>query len=262
MPVAKEPGKGDFVNAPEGLQQAVCVDVVDLGVEKNPFNEREQHKIRIVWESEYTHPEKGTPLTVAKKYTLSLHEKAKLRSDLEAWKGRRLSAEELKGFEVEHMLGENCQLQVVQNVGQDGKTYANVNAIVPVGRGMAKLTKSASYVRSKDRPSQGGGQSFDSTAAQNTVARESGRAPEDQDTAELITKLEDTVDRLTGITGKSSAELYYLASKFPGSDGTDHGFDDPHGKSAQWLGRTLTKLRKMEVDADFAKELDNEEVPF
>jgi hypothetical protein len=261
MPVASEPGKGEFVNAPEGLQQAVCVDVVDLGVEKNPFNEREQHKIRIVWESEYKHPEKGTPLTVAKKYTLSLHEKAKLRSDLEAWKGRRLTADELKGFETENMLGENCQLQVVHNVGQDGKTYANVNAIVPVGRGMAKLVKSAAYVRSKDRPSQGGGQSFESTAA-NTVAREEGRTPEDQDTSELITKLEDIVDRLTGATHKTSAELYYAASKFEGKDGGEHGFDDPHGKSAQWLGRTLTKLRKMEVDADFAKELMDEEVPF
>ena len=36
-----------FTPAPEGLHQAVCCDVVDLGLKNTPWGDK--HKIRIVW---------------------------------------------------------------------------------------------------------------------------------------------------------------------------------------------------------------------
>lgn len=87
---------------------------------------------------------------VVSQYTLSLNSKAKLRQHLEAWRGRKFSGEELKGFDLEKLLGANCQLQIVHSLSDNGRTYANVQAIVPLGKGMNKIVE-LDYVRAKDR---------------------------------------------------------------------------------------------------------------
>ncbi len=152
--VATDPGGKEFTPAPEGLHSAVCVDVVDLGMMDNKFNpEKPQHKIRVVWQIEETDPEnQDKRFIVSKMYTLSLHEKAQLRKDLEGWRARKFSPDELKGFDVEKLLGAPGQVQVIHNVSEaNGKTYANVQAIVPLGRGMDKLAPDAHYTRVCDR---------------------------------------------------------------------------------------------------------------
>lgn len=148
----KDPG-GDFVPAPQGLHRAVCVDVVDLGLVKSQYGDRE--KIRLVWEiDEQTDNDK--PFLVQQMYTPSLHEKAKLRQHLEAWRGRVFSAEERKGFDMDNILGASCQLQIVHNTNGDN-TYANVASIVALGKGMERLEPTGDYVRKKDRPAENGG---------------------------------------------------------------------------------------------------------
>lgn len=156
--VATDPGGKAFKPAPEGLHSAVCCDVVDLGMMDNKFNpEKPQHKIRIVWQIEETDPEnQDKRYIVSKMYTLSLHEKASLRKDLEGWRARKFTAEESKGFDVEKLLGVPCQVQVIHNVSEtNGNTYANVQAIVPLGKGMAKLVPDSNYTRVIDRPKDG-----------------------------------------------------------------------------------------------------------
>ena len=156
--VASDPGGKEFTPAPEGLHSAVCVDVVDLGVQPNKFNpEKPQHKVRIVWQIEETDPSnQDKRFIVSQMYTLSLHEKASLRKDLEGWRARRFEASELKGFDLEKLLGVPCQVQIIHNVSEtNGKTYANVQAIVPLGKGMTKLVPDAHYVRVCDRPADG-----------------------------------------------------------------------------------------------------------
>ncbi len=148
----REP-ESKFRPAPEGLHQAVCCDVWDIWTEKRP----EQYggglvdKTRLVWQLEDTDPETGRRYEASQIYTASLHEKAKLRQHLEAWRGRKFTAEELKGFELEDVITANCQIQIVHNIKDGGKTYANVQAVVPIGKGMTKLRVSEEYVRRKDR---------------------------------------------------------------------------------------------------------------
>jgi len=157
MPIiAADSGGKDFTPAPEGLHSAVCVDVVDLGLQPNTFNpEKPQHKIRIVWQIEEIDLANGKRFQVSQMYTLSLHEKASLRKDLEGWRARKFSAEESKGFDVEKLLGVPCQVQVIHNVSEkNGKTYANVQTIVPLGKGMDRLTP-LDYVRMQDRKDGG-----------------------------------------------------------------------------------------------------------
>jgi uncharacterized Zn-binding protein involved in type VI secretion len=162
MPIYASAGSGgDFTPAPAGLSQAVCVDVVDMGLLKVTYAgvEKTQHKVRLVWQLEDMMSD-GKPFLVQKRYTLSLHEKANLRKDLESWRGRVFTPEELIKFDVETVIGANAQLNI-QHTQKDGKTYANVVSIVPLGRGMQKIEGMA-YVRVQDR-TEGQAASHDET---------------------------------------------------------------------------------------------------
>jgi hypothetical protein len=111
----------DYIPAPEGTFSAVCCDVVDLGMLEVTFGgkTKEQHKIWIVWQIEEVMAD-NRPYTVRKRYTLSLHEKASLRKDLESWRGRAFTASELEGFDVETVLGVACMLNVIHAAGSQG----------------------------------------------------------------------------------------------------------------------------------------------
>jgi hypothetical protein len=157
MSIIAKRSNGSFVPCPAGLHQAVAVDVIDMGVIESAFMDnngkpKRQHKIRLAWQVAEK-MEDGKPFLVQKRYTLSLDEKANLRKDLESWRGRAFTEAELGGFDLEVLIGVNCQINVTQ-VQKDGQTYANVTAIVPCGKGMPKL-KPTAYVRVKDRVEDG-----------------------------------------------------------------------------------------------------------
>ena len=144
---AKRP-ESTFTLCPEGLHHAVCVDVVDLGVVTGAFGDK--HKVRIVWQIEEEN-DKLRRFTARKQYNLTLHEKATLRKDLESWRGRKFTDAELDGFDLEKLLGVNCQIQVVHDIADEGTIYANVQAVVPAPKNVPKLLP-LDYTRDKDRP--------------------------------------------------------------------------------------------------------------
>ena len=151
MPIIARRPEANFSPAPEGLHQAVCVDVIDLGPQETPWGPKE--KLELRWQLDLTDPmsTNGTRrFQVSKRYTNSLSEKANLRRDLEAWRGKKFTEAELRGFDVETVLGANCQLQVVHNVKDEGGVWANVQAIVPLGKGMTKI-EPQDYTRVQDR---------------------------------------------------------------------------------------------------------------
>lgn len=152
--IAKAP-ESTFTPAPEGLHHAVCVDVIDLGVLQTSWGEK--HKVRIVWQIEEENEDTGKRFDARKQYNLSLHEKATLRKDLEAWRSRKFTDDELKGFDLDKLIGANCQIQIAQDISDDGRIFANVQAVVPAPKNVAKLVP-IDYIRSKDRPkTQGNG---------------------------------------------------------------------------------------------------------
>lgn len=154
MAIIARDSQTDFTPAPEGLHQAVCVDVVDQGLKDSQWGEK--HKVDIRWQIDQPNPDnQGKPFMVIKRYTLSLSEKANLRQDLEAWRGRRFSKEELEGFDLEMLIGVNCQVQIIHNLGDNGKKWANVQAVVPLGKGMAKI-QAQDYIRVIDRDNGNG----------------------------------------------------------------------------------------------------------
>lgn len=129
-----------YAPAPEGAHRAVCVDIIDQGMKPNKFKPgTEQHKVDIAWQIEEKRDD-GKRFVVYKRYTASLSDKANLRHDLEGWRGRKFTAEELAGFDLETIVGANCIVNVVHKKSEDGtKTYANVAAVMPLMKGLPKL---------------------------------------------------------------------------------------------------------------------------
>lgn len=151
MPIVVKETGGTFTPAPAGVHQGVCVDVVDLGVVEMTWQGKTKsaHKVRVIWEID-EELEQGKRFTVSKQYTASLNEKSNLRKDLQSWRGRPFTEKELAGFDLENLLGANAMLNVIQTQ-REGKTWANVQAIMPLPKNMQKIVGSLEYIRVKDR---------------------------------------------------------------------------------------------------------------
>ncbi len=139
---AKANSDVNFDPVPAGSHVAICTRVIDLGTQKTEW--KGQAKLRrecvIAWElcneKKVFKPERGEePYFSSKKYGVSLNEKATLRADLESWRGRQFTAEELEGFDITSIVGKPCLLTIVHNTDK-GNTYANVKGVSPVPKGM------------------------------------------------------------------------------------------------------------------------------
>lgn len=147
-------GGGSFKPVPAGVHVARCYRVIDLGTQKVSFQgeDKLQRKVMIGWEihgeDDDGNPlldDDGNPLTIAKRYTLSLSDKAKLRADLQAWRGREFTREELMGFDVFTVLDKWCMLNVTRTEGEGGKSYSNVSSITPLPKQMRASLPPAKY---------------------------------------------------------------------------------------------------------------------
>ena len=69
---------------------------------------------------------------------LSLSEKANLRKDLESWRGKAFTAEELKGFDIEKLIGVNAMASIIHNQSGD-RTYANISSISKLMKGLQPM---------------------------------------------------------------------------------------------------------------------------
>src|SRR5688572_23597028 len=117
--VAKDSGS-NFTPAPEGVHHAVCVDVIAAWQvpRKDPKGEEyKRDEVTIVWQLDKQNPDNGNKrFQVRRIFGLSLSKKSQLRPFLESWRGRAFTDDELKnGFDVEKLIGVNCNLQIIHN---------------------------------------------------------------------------------------------------------------------------------------------------
>jgi len=131
-------GGEDFAPLPEGGHPARCVQFVTLGTQRKEWQGqvKEQFQVRITWEIPGERmANEDKPMVISKTYTASLGEKANLRKDLEAWRGKKFTEAELDGWDASQLLGKACLIGVV-HTAKDGKTYANINSLMPLPKGM------------------------------------------------------------------------------------------------------------------------------
>jgi len=138
---------GDFKLPPAGSFVARLYRIIDIGTQTTEWmgKKKMQRKIITMFElhgedndGQPLQTAEGKPLIVSKRYTLSLDEKATLRKDLEAWRGKAFTQEELDGFNLEVLLGKCCMVNVTHST-YDGKEYANIANISQVPAALKKL---------------------------------------------------------------------------------------------------------------------------
>jgi hypothetical protein len=137
---AKADEGSSFIPVPPGMHLARCYRIIDLGTQESTYMGNVKHVPRVLFQFE-VHSEdadgkalvtsNGEPMTVSKTFTLSLAEKATMRRDLQTWRGKEFTKEELRGFELKNVLGQWAMITVAENES-NGKTYTNIANINPV----------------------------------------------------------------------------------------------------------------------------------
>ena len=137
MSLIAKKSETSYEPAPQGTHMAICTQIIDLGTQYSSFYGKSAHKVLIGWElpSELRGEDK-IPVMVWKRYTVSLGKKAALRADLESWRSRQFTDEELGGFDLHTILGVPCMIGIVHKIEGDS-TYANVSSVMAVPRGTA-----------------------------------------------------------------------------------------------------------------------------
>ena len=125
--IAKDSGGGSFAPVPPGMHLARCYRIVDMGTQTTEFQGQTKHLQKVMMQFE-----EGDPMSISKNFTLSLAEKATLRKDLQAWRGKEFTGQELRGFELKNVLGAWAMITAAKSLGNNGKEYTNIISINPV----------------------------------------------------------------------------------------------------------------------------------
>lgn len=128
---------------PAGTHVARCVGLVQIGTVTETFQDgkvKTLPKLRLTWELPMALKDFGNgkglqPFLVAASYTVSLSEKANLRRILQSWRGREFTPEELKGFNVENVVGVPCLLTVIHKTSTTGKQREDIVSVTPMMAG-------------------------------------------------------------------------------------------------------------------------------
>ena len=143
--IAKESGGGTFTPVPPGMYLARCYRIVDLGTQKSEYLGQVKNLPKVMLQFE-VHGEddagnplvtsKNEPMSISKNFTLSLAEKATLRKDLQTWRGKEFTPEELRGFQIDNVLGAWAMIAITKAMGNNGKEYTNIANINSVPKAM------------------------------------------------------------------------------------------------------------------------------
>jgi len=136
-----------------GNWPATCIRIIDLGTQEREYQGKTSYRRQslIIWEIDGQVDDQGQPITISKAYTASLGEKANLRKDLESWRGRPFTSDELAGFDVKNLLGKPCLLNLIKVQGQKGEkvVIATISAL-PKGMSAPNAPVHTQYIYSLD----------------------------------------------------------------------------------------------------------------
>lgn len=141
--IATSNGSTNFEPIATGNYPARCYSMVHIGtVEETILGvTKKLNKVRITWELptelKIFKEENGEqPCVISKEFTLSLHEKATLRSFLKNWRGKDFTDEEAKAFDIEKLVGAPCMLNITHKTKKDGSgVYAEIGSVSAMPKG-------------------------------------------------------------------------------------------------------------------------------
>jgi len=124
---------------PKGTHLGRCISIVDLGTGPETYKGETniRRTINITWElPKQTIEIDGElkPMRLSKKFTASLDPKAVLRKFLDSWIAP--TAEQLRNFDPENLLGKTCLVTVGHYTNGRGEQAAGVNGVSSLPEGM------------------------------------------------------------------------------------------------------------------------------
>lgn len=127
---------------PQGNYVARCYQMIEIGTVQEEYEGQKkiQRKVRFGWElptelKVFDESKGEQPLVISNEYTISMHEKAKLRAILQSWRGKAFTEDEAKSFDLTKLMGAPCMLNIIHKETPNG-TYANIASISPMPKGM------------------------------------------------------------------------------------------------------------------------------
>lgn len=121
---ASSSGGGEFEVVPVGTHRAICYKLADAGTREEKFKDedaKKRHTVFIFFELPDLRTGKDQPFSIFKQYTLSLNENSALHKDLKSWRGKSFTEEELRGFDLNNILGVTCDIEVEHTAGGRAK---------------------------------------------------------------------------------------------------------------------------------------------
>ena len=135
MSLTLKQGENDFEKLEKGIYHATCFRMVDLGTQDNTYKGETNKRLKVRLDFEITEaldPDTnqvmmadGRPFGVGREYTASLFESANLRKDLESWRGKSFTQEELDSLELTDFLG--CTVKIEVGLTQQTAEFAGGN---------------------------------------------------------------------------------------------------------------------------------------
>ena len=130
---------------PAGTYVARCYSVIHLGhvTQKYMGEEKIVDLVRFTWELptelKCFNADKGEqPCAISKEMTFSLNEKSNLRAMINAWRGKALTEEEAKAFDLAKLIGQPCMVNLIHQPSKSNpeKVYERIAAVLPMMKGM------------------------------------------------------------------------------------------------------------------------------
>lgn len=162
-------GTKEFEKPKAGLYVGVLADIVDLGLVQTQRGPKP--KIRLIWFLN-SKDSKGNYFRVMQQVTPVLSDRATLRGIVRDILGQEPPLD--GSFELDSLIGKNVRL-VISLEESNGKTYANIKAILPTDAGTAYFPVPQGFVRDQNKP-KNGYQSQSQTQQQPTQQKQQSTA--------------------------------------------------------------------------------------
>jgi len=154
MPFLAQKSKSNYQLLTADIHPAKLFRIFDIGTQENEYKGqiKQRHRFFLSWEipgerrkwTDDKDEEHNRPMTKDVELTYSWYMDSVLKQYMRGWSGEDYTDEQYQGVDLSLILNDPekaivspyCQLQIIHKKSKDGsKTYANVHAILPWGKG-------------------------------------------------------------------------------------------------------------------------------
>jgi hypothetical protein len=127
-----------------GTYLGICYGIIHVGNSPDTYNGETymKNRLRLLFEiPSETHvfdEERGAePRVMSKEFTFVISDNSHLKKDLQSWRGKPFTPEELKGFNIFNVIGAPCMLSIsVKTSKKSNREYNLINGISKVMKGL------------------------------------------------------------------------------------------------------------------------------